>query len=299
MERLRISEDALTITEQHDNVSKSANLNALQGKIDEITNANDLLQVERMKLKSEMEELVKSNADRDVEIDSLRKKVAELHELEIRLKSSITALESKINCHHDENGRLLQLIETQQSENIALHDKLSKLTEDHNFKIEKLESHKARITAALESHEKINKEKVELIEREMVGLRDENATLAKERDQLAVRLTELDDKLLMANDALQILTTDLASKEATEVAAEALREEVHSLHHQAQIDRATMDKLSHARENAEAEVKRLQNEIATFLGFDSYKDNQTAIEKRTMEAAESLQRSERNEIRAL
>ena len=298
-ERLRKAEEVFKNSEQQDERSDVATRNDLQLKFDDLTSVNDQLHIERSNLRNEIETLLKGNGDRDVELESLRKKLSEQLELETGLKSKVTTLESRISCHLDENARLLQIVASQQSESDTFHDKLTKLSEDHAFQLEKLESDKARITASLEAQQSIYKEKLGLIECEIEGLRDENAALAKERDQLSIRITEIDDKLMQANDAIQIMTTDLALKEATEAAAEALREEVRSMHHQAQIDRTTISTLSQARDDAEAEAARLQNDIATFLGFDSYEANRTAIEKRTMEAAESLQRSERNEIRAL
>ena len=298
-ERLRSLEETKTIAEQCDTSSNVATNNELEVKIIDVTNANDQLQVERTMLKQQIDEMVQGNVNLATEIETLRTKLSAQLDLEPSLKSNIAALESKLSSHIDENARLLQIVESQQSENSTLQDEVDKLTEDLSFQQENHKSDKDRMKATFEAQQIVDKEKLGLLEFEMERLRNENASLVKERDQIAMRLAELDDKLAQANDTLQMVMTDQASKKAIELAAEALREEVRSMHHQAQIDRATINNLSQAQSDAETEVERLQNDITTLLGFKSYEANQTAIQKRTMEAAESLQYSERSEIRAL
>jgi chromosome segregation ATPase len=271
----------------------------LQLKIDELVVSLDHIQSEKLELKSQIEILTNDGAERQSKIEGLRMELSELQELTPQLKSEILTLETRIIEHLESIAHLGQELDNSRKEKDQMLAHTTKLSDDFVFQVDKLKSDQVRMKNASESQHAIDLAKIEKIEVEIENTRRENSSLVLERDTLTMQLAEMDDKLLEASDRIQLLTTDLASKKASEIAADALREQIQSMYHQAQVDRETLIKMSQARDAAEAEVDRHRNDLATFLGLADYEGNRPAIEQRTMEATEALQRAERNEITAL
>jgi chromosome segregation ATPase len=290
--KLQEAEVALSSSTKLQQESEKVVATELQGKVDELTHVYGQVLLEN-------EDLRKRTLELEAEVGKLRTKITEQHEHETKLKSDTVILENRVSDHLTTVAQLKQTIESMKNEKNQLQETIAKLTEDFDFQLEKLRADSVRMRESFDSQHRTDQETLKLVEGEVEGLRQANMALIRERDTVSLRLAETEDKVVEANNTLQILMTDQASKEATDLAAEALRDEIRSMHSQAQVDRMTIVELSQARDDAEAESEKLQNEIASFLGYDSYENNRTVIERQAMEATEGLQRAERDEIRAL
>jgi chromosome segregation ATPase len=232
------------------------------------------------------------------EVESLKVQLKDLNQLIELFQSDKAALEaeSKVQLKTIENLR--HELGNLSREKQLLSEQISTLT-DCSVQLGMMKSNMAQMKEEFESQLRIAHSSNEKKDVMMEELRCENATFMCERDTLNMRLVDLEDKLSEANDTLQLYRTDLASKSAAEIAAEALREQVQSMYDQAQEDRQSIRELNEARDIAEAEAEKLRSDLATFLGVEDYESNRVYIDERGLEAADALQRAERNEIASL
>jgi chromosome segregation ATPase len=123
-------------------------------------------------------------------------------------------------------------------------------------------------------------------------------TLEKERDRLAVVITQLEEELREANEMVQACITNECGEKATEAAAQALREHIRDLNLQmSELNRKYQDEKS-ARELAALEVERLREDVGALVSLtekDGY-DANGVIENITTQAIEKVQKRERSEI---
>jgi chromosome segregation ATPase len=254
--------------------------------------------IAKQELLQQVEIVSKNAANFKDEVDSLKTQLKDMNHLVTLLQSTKATSESELREHLKIIENLRHEMSNLSREKVLLSEQVSTLT-DCSVQLGATKSDMVRMKEQFESQLRIahscNDQKEALIEE----LRRENATFIHERDALLLQLADLEDKLSEAKDTLQMHRTDLASKNAAEIAAVALREQVQSMYDQSQADHQAIGELSHARDIAEAEVERLRGDLATFLGVEDYESNRVYIEGRALDAAEALQRAERNEIALL
>jgi len=128
-------------------------------------------------------------------------------------------------------------------------------------------------------------------------LSEENDLLTQERDDLKATVGELREELRDASDALQACVTDEVSEKATEVASQALRYQMERLRSQIEREQEACAAERKARLVAEEKVEALKSDLANVLGvIDGNGDASTQVQRMTMQASETMQQREREEI---
>ena len=186
-----------------------------------------------------------------------------------------------------------------EEQTVSLERKLKETEELFSSRLEASISEHNRTKESLDSQRLLERERLEKLEAELSMSENEKATLTHERDMLKTKVAELVDELQEANDAMQLHVTNEVSDKATELAAEALREEMQELSLQAEADQKECLAERRARHFAEQEVARLRADLAALLGMEDTEENHADIQKRTIEAKGKFQRQEIAEIESL
>jgi chromosome segregation ATPase len=120
--------------------------------------------------------------------------------------------------------------------------------------------------------------------------------LEEERDRLTVVIAELEEELREANDMVQAYVTDASSKKATEMAAQALRDEIEHLRCQIDEYRVAAENEKTAREASDLEIERLRDDITALVALGDEGLGSDDIQVLTAKASEKLKSKERQEI---
>jgi len=120
--------------------------------------------------------------------------------------------------------------------------------------------------------------------------------LEEERDRLIGEVAQIEEELREANAMLQACVTDSSAEKATEVAANALRDEVNNMRNQLNEYQQKYEDEKSAREVADLEVSRLSDDIAALLSLSDHENNPTNLKKLTTKSIEKLQKIEHSEI---
>lgn len=123
--------------------------------------------------------------------------------------------------------------------------------------------------------------------------------LEEERDRLTVVVGQLEEELRLANDVIQTYVTDEAAEKATEIASNALRDELNDLKYDIDHYKHQIESEKSAREVAELEIERLRDDVATLAALTNPGGKPGDLQLRTVQAAEKLKRKERIEIEEL
>lgn len=123
--------------------------------------------------------------------------------------------------------------------------------------------------------------------------------LEDERDRLTIVIAQLEEELHAANAMVQAFVTDGSSEKATEMAAQALRDEMEELKFQIDDYRRVSEEEKVAREAAELEIERLKEDVAALVSLGDKENASNEIQLRTAKATERLKRKERAEIEQL
>lgn len=161
------------------------------------------------------------------------------------------------------------------------------------------EKSRARLEAAVEAERGLTGDQHYDLEKERDYLANRSTSLEQEKDILQLLVVELEDELREADDAAQVHLTNEVSGKATELAAEALRQQVREIRVQAEGSQAAFDGERQARISSEREASRLKGDLAALLGMEDNEETHAEIQRRTIEATEKLHRTERSEIEAL
>lgn len=131
------------------------------------------------------------------------------------------------------------------------------------------------------------------------ALQSVNASLVEERDRLKSLADELEEELRETSHVMQAhLTSDISDK-ATEMVAQALREQICELRIDASGNELALEGERQTRIAAEREVSRLRTDLSALLGMQDTNESHAEIQRRTIEARENFHRTERSEIEAL
>ena len=206
---------------------------------------------------------------------SLESKTSEAEEVSAKSKEAIDALEAKVGKAEE------QLVETQQQ--------LSKISEQlsETEQLRQREKEEAANDAAR-------------MQGEVVVYQEEICALAEQRDAKNSEVLRLEDELRMANDSMQVFITDEISNRATEMATQALREEMEIMQSTLKGDRDQLLQEQRARQQAEKEVEDLRADLALVLRVED--DGVVCDEKvrsLVMKTSDQVQRKERAEIQQL
>ena len=185
----------------------------------------------------------------------------------------------------------------EKEEEIATLKQKSRETEEAlSARLESAMSECERITRERDTQRTIKNERFVALERSFEDLRGNFASLQQERDALRLQVTELEGELKEAFDGLQFHLTNEISEQATKMAADALRQQVEDLRQKVEKEGTAFQAERTARLAAEQETKRLRSDLAAIFGMEPSDENQNEILRRTAEATERFQRSEKTEI---
>jgi len=120
--------------------------------------------------------------------------------------------------------------------------------------------------------------------------------LEEERDRLVGEVGQIEEELREANGMLQACVTDGLTNKATEVAGNALRDEVNNIRNQLIEYQQKYEDESSAREVSDLEITRLRQDIASLLSLSDHENNPTNLKKLTSRSIEKLQNIEHTEI---
>jgi len=120
--------------------------------------------------------------------------------------------------------------------------------------------------------------------------------LQEERDRLTVVIAQLEEELREANDMVQAYVTDASSRKATEIAGEALRDEIEHLRFQTDEYRVAAENEKAAREASDLEIERLRDDITALIALGDQAIGSEDIQLFTAKASEKLKSKERQEI---
>jgi hypothetical protein len=257
--------------------------------------------------------IVKLKTDLEECNTSLTTWLESLHVERLSTERHCQDLSDQIESHAVETRELQERIEIHESKKFsefssadveAHEERIRKLENDLAEKQDEISSLLSRcveLAAAVDEAEvaSLGSESSAVVERERDVINNRNAFLEEERDRFQLLVVELEDELREANDAMQVHLTNEVSGKATELAAEALRKQVHEIRVQAESSQAAFDGERQARISADREASRLRADVAALLGMEDNEETHAEIQRRTIEATEKLHRTERSEIDAL
>lgn len=260
--------------------------------------------------KSQERKLAHTQQKQKEHVSAMEAKLIELSETLQKQKESISKLEKEKG---DGEKRLegldsdLEGIRSRFDELSAAKDALEKqkevLEEQRQEKEATIKSLQDRDASRAKDFESMNKKINELVE-ERDLLKDALASkkrekLEEERDRLTVVIAELEEELREANDMVQAHLTDGSSEKATEVAAQALRDEIEELRNRMDEYRISADDEKAARKTAEAEASRLREDLTALASLGHEKLTPDQLQMLTIKASEKLKKKERTEIEQL
>ena len=206
---------------------------------------------------------------------------------------------SKRRKAEEEISVLRKKVKEEEEEVLALKHRLDETEAVLTARLEAAISDQERNSLDREAQRTMENERFAALEREFEELRGNHASLVQERDTLRLSVAELEGELKEAIDGLNFRFTNEISEQATKVAAGALRQQVDEMRQKAEMDESAFEAERTARLTAEHEVKRLQSDLAAILGMEYNEKNQNEIWRRTLEATECFQRTEKAEIEEL
>lgn len=171
------------------------------------------------------------------------------------------------------------------------------LSNEQEEKIEDFRSRNEILTEKLSN----NEESLQVTESELHLLKHQltlksQDKLEEERDRLIGEVAQIEEELREANVMLQACVTNSTTEKASEVAANALRDEVNHMRSQLNECQQKYQDEKTAREVAGLEVNRLSDDIATLLSLSEHENNPTTLKKLATKSIKKLQKIEHAEI---
>lgn len=236
------------------------------------------------------------------DLEAAKAKASSKEELVKELESEVERLREKgeEDVIGDEALKAEREARKASEERVAELERKFKETEEHfNSRLEAAISDQARAQESLDSQRLLERERMEKLESERTAAESQKAALEQERDTLKVRVAELVDELQEASDAMQLCVTNEVSDKASELATEALRDQIEDMRGQAEANHRDFCVERQARHIAEQEVMRLRADLAAILGMENTEENHADMQRLTLEAKSNLQRKELAEMEAL
>jgi len=225
----------------------------------------------------DVDEVTRSLVDEDIKLEaSINDLVNRFHEAESNLVSSR-------NANEDANEVISSLRHALESKELELNDSSQSVER---------QVHQQHV------QNRRDQETIAHLETERHELLSQKAALEQSNSNLQRKVDELEDELIEMSDTVQHDLTDEIVRKATEVASDALRQQVDDLHRQAEIDRSACLTERQARRTAEAEVKRLRQDLASLVGASDATDS-GEFQRMTMSAQAVVHRKQRIEIESL
>jgi len=117
------------------------------------------------------------------------------------------------------------------------------------------------------------KERCSTLQEQNTTLQEQYTNALKESEESQVVVIELQEELRIVKEELQAFATDQFTAKATEMATQALREQMDEIRSQYTVDQQTLASESEARRVAEDEVDRLKSDLALLAQATEYNDD--------------------------
>ena len=161
-------------------------------------------------------------------------------------------------------------------------------------------SEKSKLQEALQAERQLSQELKDNWNEEQVALNSVLTLKSNECMHLNEVIERLQEELEDVNDSLQGQITDDVSHRATEMATQALREQVMAMREQIDRDREELRKEKQALLCAQEEIARLEKDLAVLLRAESSGPGSgDRLRSLTMKATDTIQRNERKELEDL
>lgn len=229
----------------------------------------------------------------------------EIHEKEMKvdqMAAELTGLRDSVNStmqklsttsrERDEAQSTIETLKTALSE--AERSLLEAKRKDMETSTERSETTDALIaqrelTSKLEAQLASKKEEFDTMKAELMG----------QRDALQTEAVRLADDFKSANENLQVRVTDEVSRRATDMATEALRNEVAQMRYRISGNQEVLEEERKARLAAEKEVSILKSDLAIVLRVNNGTELDDRMRSLVMKTSDGIQQKERVEIEEL
>jgi len=239
----------------------------------------------------------------DVEVEKLKlQESLEAKQCEVTdLQEKISALEASEHEARVELGKANTSLEIMQHELTEFQKKFTALETSEQKSKKKLEKILAETNRleALTSENASKQRDEEALKNEIASLRKNRKELEAEVERLVSRSAELEDEVSDANNNLQMYIVKEVSDNATELATDALRQQLLEFRRQCENDHAAYLAEKAAREAAEAEIERLRADLMAFVDITDQEVEIYGAEALTIKATDKIHRKERSQIAEL
>lgn len=154
---------------------------------------------------------------------------------------------------------------------LALETKLTEAENDvANLKsrVESFTSEKSSLEQALQAERQLLEEIKMKMSEEQVAATTKFSVIEDERNHLKDCVAQLKEELVEANQSLQACFTDEVSERASQLATQALRDELSVAQERLEEDKDAFLREQRARQAAEHEVERLKDDLAILLHLE-------------------------------
>ena len=218
-----------------------------------LTNTNEMLQAvqnDHIQLKESVKRENEENNNVKDEMKSLKEEVEVILN---DLASEKAASESTMQRLNDEKSNSRQV------------EKSQMILENAKKELDVVKKQKSEIESNLKNELEQLMENISYLEEEKVSLLESLNAGNNQSQELNLIIGQLQGELQEANDALQAHITDEVTMRATEMATEALREQVKQLREKQGFESEAFTKERVARRSAEEEVDRLKSDHLSLL----------------------------------
>ncbi|KAL9181116.1 hypothetical protein ACHAXT_009921 [Thalassiosira profunda] len=319
-----LEEEVASLQDQLEQKEKEAH-SQLESLNKEIEDRAQTIESMRLQL-SEKDEEIASSDDQVAElakelVDSQKQSetvVQQWQERSEELETNIAELEETIQ--EQEKGANDAIAEWE-ARCATLHEKIEFLelevaASEQDTAVIELKAQVAALTAKLEAvmaenektceHLKEAKEslskQVAALEAEHAGLQQEKRNALKESEESQVIVLELQEELRHSKEELQSFATDQFGAKATEMATEALRQQMAEIRSQYVVDNDALASEREARQASEDEVQRLKSDLALLAQATEYNDEVDVyvrtMAKKVSAANVKIERKEMEELRS-
>ncbi len=226
------------------------------------------------------------------ENESLKSKALEMQSTILRKSAHAGDLEVAVAKYE---GRVDELVDKV----CSLEERCQRYSESEeklNLEINMLAAKTMRLSSCEEELRDVQIER-DRMEHELAAMSREK--LQEERGRLELIIAKLEGELRDATELVQAYCTNGATDKATQVAAQALREEIDELKSQLNESWQTVEHERAARDVAELEIGRLRDDIAALVSVSDEENKPTDLKKLTSKAIEKVQKRERSEIEGM
>jgi chromosome segregation ATPase len=260
-----------------------------------LTNTNETLQVlqhEETQLKQSLH--VEKEEKKHIK-DEVKLLKEEMEVIVNNIVSEKAASEKAMQMLNDEKSHLQQVEKSLNGSQMLLGNTKIELEGVKKEKIEIESTLNNELEQLLQKNTYLEHEKVSMLESLNAG--------NNQSQELNLIIGQLQGELQEANDALQAHITDEVTMRATEMATEALREQVNQLRERQGFDNEALSKERTARISAEEEVDRLKTDLSLLVQVEdspiSADHLEGKVKKMTSKAAANILQRDRADIENL